>query len=295
MNITTIIITTMEEKKKRANACRKSHAKINLFLDVIAKRSDGFHQIRTIFSEIDLFDTINYFLTENIDIRILSDKDFLCNEKNLIYQIAFFLQKKHNVKKGVEVVLEKKIPISAGLGGGSSNAAQTILALQKLWDLQISNIEINKIASMFGSDINFFLTGGCALGEGRGEQITLVNDLNISNILLINPGFAISSKEAYEIVEIPEKENPDWKQFLKTKNKTFCFNSLEKSICRKYPEIQKIISHLKKNGAENAILSGSGATVIGFFKNYETAKTNSDYYTKKKYWNTITKTKRRTK
>ena len=234
-------------------------------------------------------------MTENKDIRILSNKDFLCNEKNLIYQVAFFLQKKHNVEKGVEITLEKKIPIAAGLGGGSSNAAHTILALLKLWDLQIPDVEINNIASGFGSDIIFFLTGGCALGEGRGEQITPVNDLNFSNILLVNPGFAISSKEAYEIVEIPEKENPDWKQFLKTKNKTLCFNSLEKNICRKYPEIQKIITHLKNNGVENAVLSGSGATVIGFFKDYKTAKINSDYYTKKKYWNTITKTKRRTK
>ena len=234
-------------------------------------------------------------MTENKDIRILCNKDFLSNEKNLIYQIAFFIQKKHNVNKGVEVVLNKNIPVSAGLGGGSSNGAQTILALQKLWNLQMSDVEINNIASEFGSDINFFLTGGCALGEGRGEKITPVDDMNFNNILLVNPGFAISSKEAYEIVEIPEKENPDWKQLLKSKNKTLCFNSLEKKICQKYPEIQNIITHLKNNGAENAILSGSGATVIGFFKDHKNAKINSDHYTEKKYWNTITKTKRRTK
>jgi len=95
------------------------------------------------------------------------------------------------VNKGVEVVLNKNIPVSAGLGGGSSNGAQTILALQKLWNLQMSDVEINNIASEFGSDINFFLTGGCALGEGRGEKITPVDDMNFNNILLVNPGLVM--------------------------------------------------------------------------------------------------------
>jgi len=234
-------------------------------------------------------------LTEKPDIRILSNKDFLCNKKNLIYQIAFFLQQKYNVKKGVEVVLEKKIPVSAGLGGGSSNAAQTILALRKLWELKLSEAELKNTASKFGSDVTFFLTGGCAIGQGRGERITPLDDWEINNILLVNPGFAISSRDAYGIVKITKRENSDFEQFLRTKDKTLCFNSLEKCICRKYPEIQKIITHLKNKGADNAVLSGSGATVVGFFRDYKTAKINSDYYTQKKYWNTITKTKRRTK
>jgi len=274
---------------------RKSHAKINLFLDILKKRSDGFHQIRTIFSEIELFDSITFTLTENNAIKILACKNFIKAEDNLVYKIAFFIKKKYNVRKGVNIKLEKHIPIAAGLGGGSSNAAQTILALSELWDLDLSENEMNEIASKFGSDINFFLVGGCALGEGRGEQITPINDIEINNILLINPGFAISSKEAYEATTISDNENPNWKKLLKTGHIAFCYNKLEETVCERFSEIQNIIKYLQENGVQKAMLSGSGATVIGFCPNYYTANKIANYYSKKGYWNLITKTKRRTK
>ena len=274
---------------------RKSHAKINLFLDIIKKRSDGFHQIRTIFSEIELFDSITFTLTENNAIKILACKNFIKIEDNLVYKIAFFIKKKYDVRKGVNIKLEKNIPIAAGLGGGSSNAAQTILALSELWDLDLSENEMNEIASKFGSDINFFLVGGCALGEGRGEKITPLNNIEINNILLINPGFAISSKEAYEATTISDNENSNWKKLLKSGNISFCYNKLEETICERFSEIQNIIKYLQENGVQKTMLSGSGATVIGFCPNYYIANKIANYYSKKGYWNLITKTKRRTK
>ena len=108
-----------------------SSAKINLFLDVLSKRSDGYHQIRTIFSEIELSDTINFALTKKGTIKLLSNKDFVSAKKNLIYKVAIFIKKKYSVKFGVEIELQKNIPISAGMGGGSSNAASTIIALSE--------------------------------------------------------------------------------------------------------------------------------------------------------------------
>ena len=274
---------------------RKSHAKINLFLDILNKRSYGFHQIITIFSEIELSDSITFTLTENNAIKILTCKNFIKTDDNLVYKIAFFIKKKYIVNNGVNIKLEKNIPIAAGLGGGSSNAAQTISALSELWNLDLSKNEMNEIASKFGSDINFFLVGGCALGEGRGEQITPLKDIEINHILLINPGFEISSKEVYKATTISNNENSNWKKLLKTGNIAFCYNKLEETVCERFSEIQNIIKYLQENGVQKAMLSGSGATVIGFCPNHHTAKKIANYYSKKGYWNHITKTKRRTR
>ena len=234
-------------------------------------------------------------MTKNNDIKILSAKDFVNAKENLIYKVALFIKKKYEVTNGVDIVLEKNIPISAGLGGGSSNAAQTILALSDLWNLSLTEIEMQKIAENFGSDINFFLRGGSALGEGRGEIVKSINYIEVDNILLVNPGFEIPSKEAYKVVNISKNENTDWKKLIRFKDISYCYNKLEEGVCRNYPVIKQIIKYLQDNGADKAILSGSGATVIGFCPDRKTAEKLSKYYSKKKYWNYITKTKRRTK
>jgi 4-diphosphocytidyl-2-C-methyl-D-erythritol kinase len=117
----------------------------------------------------------------------------------------------------------------------------------------------------------------------------------LENILLINPGFPISSKEAYELVEISSRANDNWKNLLRTSDVRFCYNSLQKGIERNYPKIKEIIQYLECHGAKKALLSGSGATVIGFFPDFNSAQKSADYYSKKNYWNYITKTKRRTK
>ncbi len=268
-----------------------SYAKINLFLDVLAKQKSGFHKIRTIFSEIALHDEVNFTLTKNPNIKILSNIDFVSTENNLIYKVAFFIQNKYNVQEGVEIHLTKNIPISAGLGGGSSNAAQTIIALSKLWKLDISAEEMHMIAEKFGSDINFFLTGGCALGTERGNVISSLDPIHLDNILLINPGFEIASRDAYNLVEI-SKNNNDWEKLIETTDPNYCFNKLEEGIVKRYPDIKNIIDHLNKNGVKKAMLSGSGATVIGFCPNNETAQNLSKHYSKKNFWNIITKTKK---
>ena len=262
---------------------------------MISVRLDGYHEIRTIFSEIDLYDVLNFTLTKNSAIKILANIDFVSLEKNLIYKVAIFIQKKYNVLNGAKIDLQKNIPIAAGLGGGSSNAAQTILALNEIWKLNLSTIEMNSIAARFGSDINFFLSGGTAIGEGRGEEIKRLDDLEIENILLVNPGFEISSKEAYEAVNVV-KPNSNWKEFLRNKDVNFCFNKLEEGIIRLYPKIGKTLNFMQENGAMKAMLSGSGATMIGFCPDRATAENLSEYFTRKKYWNCITKTiKRSTK
>ncbi len=163
----------------KRNMFLKSYAKINLFLDVMKKREDGFHDIRTIFSEIDLYDELFFDLTKKGSIEILTDTDQIELHENLIYQLAFFIKDTYDVKDGCRIRLKKIIPIAAGLGGGSSNAAATIIALNKLWNLQLSFSTMRKIAAKFGSDIAFFLTGGIAIGTGKGDDLTPLDDYDI--------------------------------------------------------------------------------------------------------------------
>jgi 4-diphosphocytidyl-2-C-methyl-D-erythritol kinase len=271
-----------------------ANAKINLFLDVLGKRPDGYHSIRTVFAEIDLYDELNYTLTKNTGIKILTNRDFVNTEDNLIYKVAFFIQKTYNVRYGVTVHLQKHIPIAAGLGGGSSDAAATIRALSQLWMLDLSAQEQHAIAAQFGSDINFFLEGGTALGLGRGEEISPLSDIPLDNIFLVNPGFGISSGEAYRLVT-PMHSDDGWKKLIEEHDIRHAHNTLQSGICDRYPRIRDIINHLCDTGAVKAILSGSGPTIIGFCPDRNTAQRLSEFYSTQGYWNYITKTKRRTR
>ena len=233
-------------------------------------------------------------MTKNRDIRILANRDFVNTEDNLIYKVAFFIQQQYNVKYGVSIELTKRIPVAAGLGGGSSDAAATIKAVSALWRLDLSQDAMHEIASRFGSDINFFLDGGTSLGVGRGEKLSPQDDLDVSHIFLVNPGFGIPSREAYGMVEDMHPEER-WKNLLQTHDMRYAFNRLQMGICKAYPEIMTIIRHLENNGAEKAILSGSGPTIIGFCPDRATAESLSEFYSNQGYWNYITKTKRRTR
>jgi len=268
---------------------KKSNAKINLFLDILKKYSNGFHQIRTVFVDVDVWDSINFVLTKKPLIKIYANEESLANENNLAYKIAFFIQAKYSVKKGVEIYLEKRIPISAGLGGGSSNAAQTIIALSELWDLNISKSEMHEIASEFGSDINYFLEGGTAIGTERGNVIERsAKQIKLNNILLINPGIKISSGEAYSLVKISQP-NEKWGKLLDN-DISFAFNGLEEGVMLNYPVIKEIKNKLLEYGAINALMSGSGSTVIGFFDNERDLKIGQTFFNKKGYWTKKTKT-----
>ena len=236
-------------------------------------------------------------MTKKEGIKILSDKYLIPEKENIIYKIAIFIKKKYNVKSGVNIFLKKNIPISAGLGGGSSNAAFTIRALSFLWDLSLTKSEMHTIAQNFGSDINFFLKGGLALGKGRGDVIEALDFyLEIKNILLVKPDFGISSKDAYSLWESKTRtDNSDkLRKFLETKNIKYCFNDLEEEIINNYPALKTIYKVFEENKIR-CMLSGSGSTVIGFCKNRVQAQNLKEEFLNQNYWSYITKTKRRTK
>jgi len=287
----------MESQKRIKNVVYSvvSHAKINLFLDVLSKFDNGYHNIVTLFAEIELYDNIRFTLTKKRSIDILSNVDRLANPSNLIYRIAIFIQDRYSVQCGAKIELEKNIPISAGLGGGSSNGAATIKALSELWGLYLSKDEMHEIAMRFGSDINFFLEGFASIGRGRGELIEPVTQQDvffIDNILLVNPNFAISSKEAYDLVNIGSP-NRNLEKLVYEQNIDFCFNKLEEGICLKYPVINNTLNLLRESGARKTILSGSGPTMIGFYMDSETCVRSQKAFAEMGFWSYITSTRRR--
>ncbi len=282
------------ERNQKMDYSLNSYAKINLFLDVISRLPNAYHEIFTIFAEIELCDKLKFFLTNKQEIKIVSNIGELNNSENLIYKVAIYLKDRFCVDKGVLVELEKNIPIAAGLGGGSSNAAATIKALSKLWDLNLSLDEMNNIAALFGSDINFFLTGGTSIGRNRGEIIESIDDIIINHILLINPNIQISSKTAYQAVQITHP-NHNWQSLIKEKSSKYCYNKLEEGIALQYPIIKQLTDQLLQLNAEKAMLSGSGSTVIGFFNDEQKCKNAQELFAKEGFWSYITTTRRRLK
>ncbi len=262
-----------------------SYAKINLFLEVIGKLPNNYHQVNTVLCSIDLCDYITYEVNSGNAISLSCNDPALSNPDNLLSKVAHFLKHKYSISDGLHIHLDKHIPVAAGLGGGSSNAANCIIALNELWNLKLSLTEMHEIAAKFGSDINFFLEGGCAFGENRGELITPLPDVEIGNILLINPNLYISSSEAYKLVEIPSIQ--DRCLFAPDCLKGSCFNRLEAGIRKVYPAIDEIITSLYTFGAEVSMMSGSGSTCFGIFPDSSMLLACSTYFTNKGYWTKI--------
>ena len=278
----------------RKKISKKANAKINLFLDVLGKREDGFHEIRTIFSEISLSDRLNFTLTKNRAIQILTNIDSLNNQKNLAFIVAKYIQRVYKVPYGVKIDIQKNIPVAAGLGGGSSDAAAVINALSEIWNLELKENDKNRIAAKFGSDINFFLKGGTALGEGRGEKIKSIEPIEINNILLVKPAFEIRSSVAYkEVRDI--HENNDWKKLVNLKDKKYVYNKLQEGIENKYQIIKDTLNKMLSFNAEKAILSGSGPTMIGFFDERVKMEVANEFFKKNDFWTKKTKTIKKAK
>ncbi len=265
-----------------------SYAKINLFLEVLAKLPTDYHKIETLLCSVSLCDTIKYALTKKPEIKLWSNLPEMATDSNLVFKAASYLQGKFNPEKGIEIYLDKKIPIAAGLGGGSSNAANTILALNSLWGLDLSVSEMEDIASLLGSDVSFFLHGGTAWATNLGEQVKQCEDINIGNMLLVNPNIAISSSSAYGLVNVPDEGNRRFFDFVDWK--TTCFNRLEPGIRDTYENVDSIISQLHNFGASPAMMSGSGSTCFGVFESSHELEACKRSFDESGYWTNAVRT-----
>lgn len=279
---------------RHASLPLKAPAKINWFLHIAGKRDDGYHNIVSLMQCINLYDTLIFEHSDTIAVE--SDLDIPVND-NIVYKVMSLLKKHTSYSKGAKILLKKNIPVSAGLGGGSSDAAYTLTGLNTLWGLELRDRELNSLGAEIGSDVPFFLHGPVALVEGRGEKVKSLK-INSSNVLLlVKPSFSVSTAWAYasfdklrkhdkpvessgEInAQKLTKKNIDIKLFCQALKKqdfailgTMLDNDLEKVIIERYPVVREIKYRLLETGAVISAMSGSGPTVFGVFKNKDRAK-----------------------
>lgn len=251
----------------------KAYAKINIALDVVGKREDGYHLLRMIMQTIDLYDTIDI---EKIDsgITIQCNKHYVpTDERNLAYKAAKLFKETYSINQGVDIKITKNIPVSAGLAGGSTDAAGVLKLMNKLFDINASDEELKALGLKLGADVPYCINGGTALCEGIGEKITELNSFKDKILVLIKPPFGVSTKEVYKafdlsrvifhprIDELIDKMKDDDIYFVADNMK----NLLENVTLRKHKVIMNIKDEVKLNGAIGTLMSGSGPSVFAFF------------------------------
>lgn len=304
----------------------KAYAKINLYLDVVGKRTDGYHNVQTIMQEISLADELIIKLRRE-GIRIICNKKGVpADARNSVYRAVQLLREyknQHNPKgskslqsQGVEIKIIKHIPVGGGLGGGSSDAAVTLVALNKLWNLGLSVNKLEELGGKIGADVPFFIRGGTAYGWGRGDILKRLKPLVPLYVILVNPGCQVPTKWAYENLKIglTNKQNDNiikkyaYIQRLKKskfslakiKNLTikklenFLYNVLTPTVIKKYPSIEKIQDELKTAGVKANLMSGSGATVFGLVSTRKSAQRTKEVLKQKEsYWLWVGRTRNR--
>jgi len=254
----------------------KSFAKINLGLEVLRKREDNYHEIRTLFQTIDLFDILEFRTVTNSTIRLLGDDESVpWNEENLIFKAIHLLQDRCNLSQGIEVQVEKNIPPGKGLGGGSGNAAITLYVLNKIWSLNLSKKDLMQLGKTIGTDVPYFLEGGLCLGTERGDKIAPLDDLVPLSCLLVLPSFPISTSSVYGDFEFTltsgDKDSKIIK-FLTERNICFLENRLEETVFKIYPQLRDIKNLFPRLGSELSLVSGTGSAVFGLFTDKDKAK-----------------------
>jgi 4-diphosphocytidyl-2-C-methyl-D-erythritol kinase len=258
----------------------RTYAKINLYLNIVGKREDGYHNIESIMQTIDLYDELLFELKEE-GIEVQSEPEgFVKVENNLVFKTADLLRNKYNIKKGVFIKLKKNIPIGAGLAGGSSNAAGVLVGLNDLWDLNLSINDLLKLGSKLGSDVPFCVLGGTCLARGRGEELVEMKPIPPCYIVVINPGFEVLTKEVYQSFDKKGKVasfNIDRiKDALdKSDFDGICgnmVNSMEDIVFKKFPELKKLKKIAENTGTEGVLMSGSGPTIFAITQSENKAK-----------------------
>jgi 4-diphosphocytidyl-2-C-methyl-D-erythritol kinase len=252
----------------------KAPAKINLSLDVLHKRPDGYHEVEMVMTTIDLADRIELALLDSDVIKIVSLNRFVPDDqRNLAYQAANILKEKFHVKKGVEIKIEKNIPVAAGLAGGSSDAAAVLRGLNKLWDLGLTMDELAVIGAEIGSDVSFCVYGGTALATGRGEIIKELPAPPVCWVILAKPFIGVSTADIYKRLDVETIEHPNTEKMIKSiSSKDYdrmcesVGNVLENVTLSLYPEVAQIKEQICKFGADAVLMSGSGPTVFGLIQ-----------------------------
>lgn len=251
----------------------KSYAKINLTLDCLKKRSDGYHEIDSLMIKIPIYDIIDISLTDDMKFTLESDcKELSTKEDNLVYK-AWESLKSYKKNNGVKIFLHKNIPLQSGLAGGSSNCAVVLKALNELWNLNMDKKKLQEISATMGSDIPFFFEEDCARATGRGEKLKSFKNSLPMYILLVNDKTGVSSKYVYD--NLKDYGHIDNEKIIKLLNEgdksaiDLFENVMENVVFKKFPNLLAIRDNLLNLGAKKALLSGSGGSVFGIFESVE--------------------------
>ena len=258
----------------------RAYGKVNLALDVIGKRQDGYHLLKMIMQTVDIYDVLT-FKKGSKGITITSNKDFVpTDERNLVYKAIMLFCNTYNIEPAIEVNIQKNIPVEAGMAGGSTDAAASLKAMRDLYAPEITNEELMKISVKIGADVPYCINGGTALCEGIGEVITPLKPFENKLLLVVKPNFGVSTVGTYKAFKIDEiKEHPDVEKLvLAIDDNDMKYvahnmgNLLEMVTIKEHPEINQIKNIMVDMGAEGAMMSGSGPTVFGLFESIEKAE-----------------------
>ena len=247
-----------------------SYAKLNLSLEVIGKFDDGYHEIKSIMQTIDIYDSLEFYPSNNININVIGNHIPIQN--NLVYKAVMYLKNLYLVKEGINIKIVKNIPIASGLGGGSGNAANTILALNKIWNLNLTFEEMTSLAIKLGSDVPYFLYQGTALVEGKGEKVTKLLDINIRDILIISPNSKIISSKTEKMFNYLTEDNYSDGYITdnlikKINNRSVISNSEIHNVFNNisfesYKFMKDLLNNLNKLGISKFNICGSGPSIF---------------------------------
>lgn len=259
----------------------KALAKINLGLDVVRRREDGYHEVRMIMQTIHLYDRLDIKRTKESGIQIQTNLSFLpVNENNLIYKAAKLLMDEFSITDGVSVKLDKRIPVAAGMAGGSTDAAAMLFGMNRLFSLGLTKRQLMERGVQIGADVPYCIMRGTALAEGIGEELSPLAPMVKCPVLIAKPSISVSTKFVYQNLKLDDTTiHPDIDlliEDIKAKNlhdiAAHMGNVLETVTIPNYPVIDEIKKHMLSNGAVGAMMSGSGPTVFGLFDDEDTAK-----------------------
>jgi 4-diphosphocytidyl-2-C-methyl-D-erythritol kinase len=251
----------------------RSFAKINLGIEVLGKRADNYHDIKTLFQAVDFFDVLDFSFAAGDIIRLKgNDQAIPWDESNLIFQAASLLRQKYGAG-GAEINVVKSIPPGRGLGGGSSNAAMTLYALNELWGLGLDKETLQQLSAHLGADVPYFLEGGLCLGEARGDEVTALPDLPRLYCVLALPSFPISTAAIYGHLRLTSRgKESKINQFLAQRDFGLLENKLEEAVFSLYPRLKAIKSFFHQREAVLSLVTGTGSAVFGLFLQKEKAE-----------------------
>ncbi len=259
----------------------RAYAKINLGLDVVRKREDGYHEVNMIMQTIGLYDKLTIHKTNQQSIRMKTNLHYLPeDENNLVYKAAALMKDRYHIEQGIYINLEKKIPVSAGLAGGSTDAASTLYGLNCLFDLKLGKKDLMKLGLELGADVPYCIMRGTAQSQGIGEILTPLAPFPNCYVLIVKPNINVSTKYVYENLKLDSTtKHPNISGIIEAIHKNDLYgatrlfgNVLESVTTREYPIINEIKANMLHYGAIQSLMSGSGPTVFGIFDNIKLAQ-----------------------